>query len=222
MHLPALLALVLGLFVYQSSLVGARAIGLQERDDNLPARVPYVFPAPGTNEIADDIRARRANGTLLALDGVLLNAPLVAKGWNDLAGVIRDQNSLPGTMRELLILRVGVLNDAAYEWLQHEPVGRQEGLTTDQLKTIRLTPAFASQTAQKVLGPQLTAAMDFCDWITKTIDVPDRVFNTLRGFLNDQQMVEATATAGFYALVSRFVEALDVDGKANTLVPVPQ
>ena len=59
-----------------------------KRDDNLPARVPYIFPPPGTDavcgrgplsardpnrslQVADSIRARRVNGTLLDLDGVL-------------------------------------------------------------------------------------------------------------------------------------------------------
>jgi alkylhydroperoxidase family enzyme len=83
-------------------------------------------------------------------------------------------------------------------------------------------PAFSAQTEENTLGPQLTAAMDFCDWITKNVDVPDEVFNKMRGFLNNQQLVEATATTGFYAFVSRFVEALDVDGKVNTLVPIPK
>jgi alkylhydroperoxidase family enzyme len=80
----------------------------------------------------------------------------------------------------------------------------------------------AGQTAKETLGPELTAAMDFCDWNTMSIDVPDFVFKNLRSFLNDTQMVEATATTGFYNFVSRFVEALDVDGKMDTLVPIPQ
>ncbi|KAF8212871.1 hypothetical protein K438DRAFT_1957457 [Mycena galopus ATCC 62051] len=48
-----------------------------KRDDNLPARVPYVFPPPGTDPIADAISTRRTNGLLLDLDGVLLNAPTI-------------------------------------------------------------------------------------------------------------------------------------------------
>ncbi|KAF8139232.1 hypothetical protein K438DRAFT_1785881 [Mycena galopus ATCC 62051] len=48
-----------------------------KRDDNLPARVPYVFPPPGTDPIADAIPTRRTNGLLLDLDGVLLNAPTI-------------------------------------------------------------------------------------------------------------------------------------------------
>jgi hypothetical protein len=30
----------------------ANAIPIAKRDDNLPARVPYVFPPPGTNEVS--------------------------------------------------------------------------------------------------------------------------------------------------------------------------
>lgn len=95
-------------------------------------------------------------------------------------------------------------------------------MTTEQLTAIRFTPQFAAQTVERTLGPELTTAMEFCDWSTKNIDVPDEVFNKLHTFLNDTQMVEATATAGFYNFVSRFVDALDVDGKANITVPIPE
>ena len=40
----------------------ARAV-LEERDDNLPARVPYVFPAPGT----DAVRAQLREGPITRL-----------------------------------------------------------------------------------------------------------------------------------------------------------
>ncbi|KAF9501968.1 hypothetical protein BDN71DRAFT_1438723 [Pleurotus eryngii] len=191
---------------------------LEKRDDDLPARVPYIFPAPGIDPLADAIRER--HGTLLDLDGLLLNAPKLASGWNDLFGVIRDGNSLPGTMRELFILRTAVLNSAAYQWLQHESVGREEGLTTEQLRIIRFTPPFVqTKHTESILGPQLSAAMSYADWITKSVQVPDRVFKGLKQFLNDQQIVEATMTAGSYNLVSRFVVALDADAKMG--VPVP-
>lgn len=61
--------------------------------------------------------------------------------------------------------------------------------------------------------------MSYADWITKSVRVPDKVFNGLKQFLNDQQIVEATMTAGSYNLVSRFVVALDADAKMD--VPVP-
>ncbi|KAF5386001.1 hypothetical protein D9615_002505 [Tricholomella constricta] len=209
-------------FVVSSFGVALQPPVKEKRDDNFPARVPYVFPEPGTDPIADAIRARRANGTLLALDGALLNAPLVASTWNDLFGVIRRNTTIPGTMRELIILRIAALNEASYEWLQHEPVGRSEGLTTKQLRAIRLTPPLKESTeVTSTLGSSLAAMMAFTDWSTKTAKVPDRVFANLQKFLNNQQLVEATATVGGYNFVSRFLLALDVDGKNNVPVPIP-
>ncbi|KAI0744191.1 4-carboxymuconolactone decarboxylase [Daedaleopsis nitida] len=204
------------------SFVPAQGTSLAPRDDDLPARVPYVFPAPGTDAVADSIRARRENGTLLDLDGVLLQDEPLAGSWNDLFGVIRDQNSLPATMRELFILRTGTLNNAAYVWLQHESVGRSAGLTVAQLREIRLTPAFVSIPANaSSLTPELRAAMLFADHMTKSVKVPQGVFDSLNEFLNTTQMVDAVATVGGYNFVSRFVVALDVDSKMNTPVPIP-
>ncbi|TFK90032.1 4-carboxymuconolactone decarboxylase [Polyporus arcularius HHB13444] len=192
------------------------------RDDNLPARVPYIFPTPGTDAVADAIRARRENGTLLDLDGVLLQDEPLAAGWNDLFGAIRDNNTLPATMRELFILRTGTLNKAAYVWLQHEPVGRSAGLTLPQLREIRLTHAFASEhTPKSSLTPELKAAMLFADFMTKSVQVPQPVFDGLHKFLDDKQMVDAVATVGGYNFVTRLVVALNVDGKMDVVVPIP-
>lgn len=107
--------------------------------------------------------------------------------------------------------------------IQHEPVGRAEGLTTQQLIAIRRTPAFVeSKDLATILGPSLAAAMAYVDWITKSVHVPDRVFANLKTHLSDQQLVEATATTGGYNFVSRFVVALNVDGKMNVPVPIPK
>ncbi|KAF9501969.1 hypothetical protein BDN71DRAFT_1438726 [Pleurotus eryngii] len=53
---------------------------------------------------------------------------------------------------------------------QHEPVGRAEGLTTKQLRAIRFTPPFFQTNSESTLGPQLSAAMLFADWITRVFE----------------------------------------------------
>lgn len=57
--------------------------------------------------------------------------------------------------------------------------------------------------------------------MTKEIKVPDDVFDGLKRYLNDRQVVEATVTVAGYNMVSRVLVALNVDGKMDTLVPVP-
>ncbi|KAI0313896.1 AhpD-like protein [Amylostereum chailletii] len=211
---------------------------LARRDDDLPARVPYVFPEPGTDALADSIRAHRPNNTLLDLDGVLLNSEPLAAAWDQTAVVIRQKNPLPGDMRELLyraihtdilqILRTAVVNSAAYQWIQHESPGREAGLTTAQLRTIRFTPTFSSLAKTKptnaTLTPALAAALDFADWTASSVYVPDDVYDGLKTAANltDVQMIYASATAGFYAFVSRFTVGLDMDSKMRVAVPIPE
>ncbi len=66
-------------------------------------RVPYRFPPPGADAVADRIRERRGARGLTSLDGTLLNAPLVADGWNTFIGTLRTKNSLPDDIRELMV-----------------------------------------------------------------------------------------------------------------------
>ena len=108
--------------------------------------------------------------------------------------------------------------------LQHESVGRDAGLTLDQLREIRFTPSFVSGLQSKhstSLTPELTAAMVLTDFMTDAVKVHQPVFDNLHKFLSDKQMVDAVATVGTYNLVSRFVVALDVDSKMDVPVPAP-
>ena len=75
--------------------------------------------AAGTGPVADLIRERRG-GALGQLDELLLLSPPVAEGWSALLGAIRGETVLDGALRELVILRIAVLNGAGYEWAAHE------------------------------------------------------------------------------------------------------
>lgn len=69
---------------------------------NMP-RVPYRYPAPGTDSIADVIRQRRGERGLTPLDGMLLNSPQFANGWNSLLGAVRTGMSLKDDLREAMV-----------------------------------------------------------------------------------------------------------------------
>ena len=66
-------------------------------------RVPYRYPAPSTDAVADRIRQRRGVRGLTPLDGMLLNAPNVADGWNIFVGGLRTRTSLRDDVRELMV-----------------------------------------------------------------------------------------------------------------------
>ncbi|EPQ26312.1 uncharacterized protein PFL1_06247 [Pseudozyma flocculosa PF-1] len=204
-------------------------------------RIPYRYPAPGVDPIADAIRERRgpARG-LTPLDGMLLNAPAIANGWNVLLGATRTKNSIQDDLRELIILRVAAHNRANFEWIQHEPVARNAGVTDQQLHAVGdlRTPLSAST----VLSPLQKAALELTDSMTCNVKVPDATFDKVRALFADEvkqggatqtvdgfegddlvnrKVTEATLTCAVYNMVSRFLVALDVDDRANLPVPVP-
>jgi 4-carboxymuconolactone decarboxylase len=160
---------------------------------------------PAVAAVAAAVRARRG-GELSGLDRMLLHSPPVAEGWNALLGALRNRTTLPADLTELAVLRIAVLNDAAFEWTAHEPVGRRAGLTDAHLAALRADdPA-----ADPVFSPVQAVALRFTDASTRSVAVPDDLFAALREHLDDRQVVELAATVAAYAMVSRFLVALQV------------
>ncbi|KZS91037.1 hypothetical protein SISNIDRAFT_457003 [Sistotremastrum niveocremeum HHB9708] len=154
------------------------------------ARIPYVYPPQGESEVADRIRARRPDGKLIALDGVLLNAPAIANGYSKFIGAIRNNTSLDDGLRELIILRIAALNKAEYEWKEHERLGIKAGLTPDKLKAIKdisnaLLPYSPSASPPPLFNPLEVAILSYTDSSTLNIKVPKRTFEALRTALRE-------------------------------------
>ncbi len=169
-------------------------------------RLPY---AEEGGEVADLMRTRRG-GELSALDRLLLHSPPVAAGWNALMGALRSGTTLPDDLRELVILRVAALNDADFEWTAHEPIGRRAGLTDVHLQLLRHPDRTTDPATGAAWTPVQAAVLAFTDASTRGVVVPDAVFAAVRDHLDDRQVVELTGTVAGYAMVSRFLVALEV------------
>ena len=150
------------------------------------------------------IRAQRG-GRLANLYKMLLKSPPVAAGWLHLLTAVRQQSVLPGQYRELAILRVAVINGADYEYRSHVPFGLKAGLRQEQIDAL---PNWRSSGLFD--GPQI-AVLAYTDSMTKDVHVPDDVFAPVRQHFQDREIVELTATIAAYNLVSRFLEALQID-----------
>jgi 4-carboxymuconolactone decarboxylase len=105
-----------------------------------------------------------------------------------------------------VVLRVAVLNDAAFEWVSHEPIARRAGLAELQLQALRRPDA----APEPVWAPLQAAVLAFTDASTRDVVVPEEVFAGVREHLDDRQVVELTVLVGGYAMVSRFLVALAV------------
>ena len=170
------------------------------------ARIPYADPTADSAiaELAEQIKRERG-GKLLNLYRMLLHSPPVARGWLHMFTAIRQQADLPGRDRELATLRVAVLNGADYEFAQHIPFALKHGCTQAQIDAIRDDPASQLFTARD------RAVLAYTEAMTRNIRVPAAVFEQVRAIFPARELVELTATIAGYNLVSRFLEALDID-----------
>jgi AhpD family alkylhydroperoxidase len=92
------------------------------------ARIPYAdIDGDERRALVTKIVAQR--GSVIHLYRMLLHTPPVATGWLRYLTAIRQECSLPGALRELVIIRVALLNGAQYEADQHAPIARAEGLS---------------------------------------------------------------------------------------------
>ncbi len=167
------------------------------------ARIPLPDERAADLEPLVD-RIVTARGNLLELYHVLLHAPPVAAGWLDYLTSIRSATRLPGSIRELVIMRIAHLNRAPYEAHQHAPIARSEGLSAQQIDGI------ANWNDEPSFDARQRAALAYTDAMTSTVQVPDATFSAVRAEFDARELVELTATIAAYNMVSRFIEALEI------------
>jgi len=167
------------------------------------ARIPYAdLTNPEAKPIVDRIVAER--GSVLHLYQMLLNSPPIASGWLNYLTAVRQHSTLPAALRELVIMRVAVINGAPYEAEQHAPIALREGVSQAQLDDLNQWESSTKFDATQ------RAVLAYTDAMTKNIQVSPEIFAAVKAQLTDRLLVELTATVGAYNMVSRFLEALQI------------
>jgi 4-carboxymuconolactone decarboxylase len=167
-------------------------------------RVPPV--APGTRSELAPIEAaiEAERGGIPLLYQVLLNSAPIAEGWEKMLTAVRNRSRLPASLREMVIIRVAVLNRAPYEFEAHRPVALQCGIPEAKIQALR-TPEPGS-----AFTPLERAVLELTDAMTREVQVDDALFEPLRAHFDHRELVELVATIAAYNMVSRFLEALRI------------
>lgn len=167
------------------------------------ARLPYAdLTRPDTSPLVEKIVAER--GSVLHLYQMLLHSPEIARGWLAHLTGIRHRSSLPGRLREMVIMRVALVNGAPYEADQHGPIALKEGMSQAQLD------ALGQWQDSTLFSEQERAVLAYTDAMTRHVQVPAAVFDAVKAHFEPKQLVELTATIAAYNMVSRFLEALEI------------
>ncbi len=163
------------------------------------ARLPYL----STDDVAEEDKVLLSRDINLAK--ILAHSPQGARAFNKLGGFIRSGSKLDPGLREMAILRVGVLARAPYEFSHHVKIGRDVGLTDDDIERVMNGPRAYDEDA--VEHHVLSAA----DEMTNIGAISPETFVALTKHLNAELLVDLCLVISFYNAVVRFLASLEID-----------
>jgi len=165
---------------------------------------PWKDRDPVPVDLLAEMKARRPGGQLIGIDRVLLKSFPLAQGWNGLLGRVRAQFTLDLELRELIMCRVAVLNEADFEWGVHKPAYLDAGGTEAKCEALR------AEGISAIFDEREAALLQLTDQSTRQVHVDADVIERLKDLFGEQQTVEAVATVAAYNMVSRFLVALAI------------
>jgi 4-carboxymuconolactone decarboxylase len=139
-------------------------------------------------------------GGLAGPFNAMLYAPPVGHALQELGAAIRFRSELAPRIREMAILAVAQAWDSAYERASHEPIGREAGLTDEEIEALRdgTDPGFADKPEQ--VAYSLVRALTGPD--RHTADLDDEEYDTAVAVLGERALVELSALVGYYATLA--------------------
>jgi len=167
------------------------------------ARLPLVDPA---NATGDAKRVFDNLPTPLNIFRMMAHAETLIVPAVRLGGAILSKQELGAKYRELLILQVANLEGGEYEWNQHDPIAEGVGVPRAQIDALAAGDIHndAFDTAEKAL-------LAFSKDVIENVRVADAIFTAAHTHYSDREIVEAVFTIGYYMMMARLTEAMEVD-----------
>ena len=165
------------------------------------ARLPYLEKSDLPME-HQELLVRNLN-----LYRVLAHSPNGARSFSTLGRFIRSESRLDPRLREMAILQVGYLTKSAYEYSHHIKIGRDFGVSDDDIRAI------AAETAGRptALDPLAQATLRAAREMTRDLAVTDETFAALQQGLDNECLLDLVITVAFYNGVVRLLATLQVD-----------
>lgn len=134
----------------------------------------------------------------------LAHHPKLLKRWLVFGNHILAKSTLPARERELVILRVGWRCRAEYEFGQHSVIGREAGVTEDEI--VALTEALDDHPWSDDDRTLLTAVDELHD----DQCISEGTWSSLQQRWNHQQVLDLIFTVGQYTIVSMALNSCGV------------
>ena len=178
-----------------------------------PPRLPMIADAEASEaQLAVLDRVRRPDGAVFNIFRTLVGHPDLTRRWLVFGNHVLGKSTLPDRVRELVILRVGWLCQAEYEWAQHVVIAGGVGIDADDIERVKAGPEAPEWDEAD------RAALQATDELHHDRDITDATWQKLCGLFSERQRMDLVFTAGQYNMVSMALKTFGVpldDGLAG-------
>ena len=116
---------------------------------------------------------------------------------------------LPGTVREMIILRTAWNCRSRYEWGQHIEIALRVGVTDDEIVALASGPSAFTD-------PLICAVMQACDEVFNDKCISSDTWKMLSTHYSEKLMIEIMILIGHYEMLAGFLNSAGVALEAET------
>jgi 4-carboxymuconolactone decarboxylase len=149
----------------------------------------------------------KARGHLASVNVLetIVRHPDLLRRWMPFFNHVLHKSALPARHREMLILRVGRLCGAEYEWAQHVSWAERAGLSPDEIRGLA-----AGADAAVWSDPHERTLLRAADQLHRHTRLDDATWHALAQRYDLRQLMDTVFTVGQYRLVSAALNTLGV------------
>jgi alkylhydroperoxidase family enzyme len=167
-------------------------------------RVTPLDERDWTDEARELLDRTAESGRVYNIFRTLARYPKLLKRWMPFANHVLFKSSLPPREREMLILRIGWLCQAEYEFAQHVVIARRAGLADADIQRIVDGPDAPGW------APFDAALVRAADELHRDAFVSDATWRALAARYDTAQLMDVVFTVGQYNLISMALNSLGV------------
>ncbi len=165
-------------------------------------RIPYPDLDKSSPEVREMLSRLPAP---VGIFNMIAHAETALKPLMKLGGTFLGKLKLDPLLRELVILHAVNLEGGEYEWVQHVPIVLALGGTQAQIDALKAGDDLAAcfSAAEK-------AALRFTREVVVDVGASEASLTEARKHLSEREIVELILVAGFYIMLARLTETLDI------------
>jgi 4-carboxymuconolactone decarboxylase len=167
-------------------------------------RIAPLAPGEWDVETREVLEGLRMDGQVYNVFATLARHLKLFKKWLVFGDHTFSKSSLLAREREMVILRMGWLCRAEYEWGHHVAIGKRVGLSSDEIRRVAVGPDASGW------DPFEVALLRAVDELHADSFIGDPTWKALAGRYNTEQLLDLIFTAGQYTLVSMALNSCGV------------